>query len=157
MLCRVRSTSSTGGAQSRSRTLWVSSTARCSNVAIPPAVTFAWVNNVSSTIIVSASSASCWGKVATNRARCELGAPPSRVQLLFSVLAVVGFLSILGAFSAGDRFVAGQDAALDLMSSAWAVAMVSYSVGWHVGRRRQRAALKTADNPDPAPSSPTLQ
>jgi len=77
-----------------------------------------------------------------------------RGQLLFSVLAVVGFLSILGAFSAGDRLVAGQDAALDRMSSAWAVAMISYSVGWHVGRRRQRAALKTADNPDTASPSP---
>ena len=77
-----------------------------------------------------------------------------RGQRLFSVLAVVGFLAVLGAFVAGDRFVAGRDSALDLMSAGWAVAMISYSVGWCVGRRRQRAALKTVDNP--ARSSPHL-
>ena len=79
-----------------------------------------------------------------------LAARPSRVGL-----AGAGLGFTLLAFAAGIGYVGGgrTDTALTLMSTGWLAALVTYLVGWVVGRREMRAVRRPADRAAPRPSS----
>jgi deazaflavin-dependent oxidoreductase (nitroreductase family) len=63
-------------------------------------------------------------------------------NVVWSGLAILGTLSLLAAFVYGDRFAADTDNTLGGMTASWAVATLSYAVGWYLGRRHQRATAK---------------
>jgi hypothetical protein len=65
--------------------------------------------------------------------------PTRRPRLL--IVAGLGLVSTLVAFGSGIGYVGGGqgDLALTLMTVGWVAAMVTYVVGWVLGRRSMRA------------------
>jgi hypothetical protein len=65
-------------------------------------------------------------------------------NIMWSALALIGFVGVLLAFFFGDRLIADGQNALTGMTYSWLIAWVVFAGGWIVGRRQQRVAVSVA-------------
>jgi membrane protein DedA with SNARE-associated domain len=64
-----------------------------------------------------------------------------RRQPPWILLSVAGMAFVILAYAAGEDYVTTlRKSALSLMSAGWFGAIVSYGVGWYLGRKQERAS-----------------
>ena len=73
----------------------------------------------------------------------------------WTVLSAAGLALLALAYLAGAQYVAAlHKGALSLMGNAWLAAIVTYGIGWWLGRREERAITRAA-GPDTRPAAAT--
>jgi hypothetical protein len=71
------------------------------------------------------------------------------------VLSAAGLAFLALAYLAGAQYVAAlHKGALSLMGNAWLAGIVTYGIGWWLGRREEHASTRAA-GPDTRPAATT--